>query len=228
MTEDAEGEELSAQIKQGAKHFSPDQTKSMELAKYCFSTGEWLKLFQSVTQTTRRIALRECGLLGSILNAFKRWNELGIDSRIQFHIIHYFERQISKLGREMIEMSGQHGDFAPHNVIVNHEQIIVFDFPNYTNGPIYSDVARFYASLLTYTKNPLYNSKKINNLLNLFIEGYRKETDFSCEIFDLFVICSMVNSLTREDALSGNTLFHKCYRRLVISFYLQWFREKCR
>jgi len=227
ITEDAEGEELSAQIKQRAKHFSLDQTKFMELATYCFSTGEWLKLFQSVTQLTRRIALRECGLMESILKAFKRWNKLGVNSPMQFQIIRYFEQQIAKLGSEMIEMSGQHGDFVPHNVIVNHERIIVFDFPQYRNGPIYYDVARFYSSLLPYAKNPLYNSKKINHLLNLFIEGYRKERDFSSEIFDLFVICGMVNSLTREDALSGNTFFHKCYRRRVISFYIQWFSEHC-
>ena len=228
ITEDAEGEKLSAQIKQRAKHFSPDQTKFIELAKCFFSTGEWLKLFQSVTQIPRRIALRECGLLESIPKAFKRWNELGINSRIQFQIIHYFEQQISKLGSEMIEMSGRHGDFAPHNIIVNHERIIVFDFPNYEDGPIYYDVARFYASLLTYTKNPLYSSKKINQLLNIFIEGYRKETDFSSEIFDLFVIYRMVYYLPREESLSVNTLFQKCYRRRVISFYLQWFREKCK
>lgn len=227
ITEDAEGEELSARIKQRAKHFAPDQTAFMELAKCCFYTGEWLKLFQSVTQTTRRIALRECGLMESVLNALKHWNELGINSRIQFRIIHYFEKQISKLGSEMIEMSGQHGDFAPHNVIVNHKRIIVFDFPHYKNGPIYSDVARFYSSLSTYSKNPLYNGKKINQLLHLFIEGYKKETDFSLEILSLFIICHTVASLSWEESLSGKTLFQKCYRKRVIAFYLQWIRENC-
>ena len=227
ITADVKGENLSDQIKQGAKHVFPDRTKYIELERYCLSAAEWLRIFQSLTKISRRIPLSECGLMESILKALQCWDTLGIDSGIQYHIIHYFERQISKLGSEMIEMSGQHGDFVPHNVIVNHERIIVFDFPQYKDGPIYYDVARFYASLLRYPNNPRYNSEKINQLLNIFIEGYKKETDFSCELFDIFVNYHMVNALPREESLSGKALLHKCYRKRVISCYLQWFREKC-
>ena len=226
ITEDAEGEELSDQIKHRARQVFPDQTKFMELAKYCYSTGEWLRIYQSVTKITQLTTLRECGLMESVLEALKHWDELGINSGIQFHIIHHFEQAISKLGCEMIEMGGQHGDFVPFNVIVSHDRIILCDFPCCRNGAIYHDVARFYSALLTFPKNPLYNSKKIEQLLNLFIEGYRKGIDFSYEIFNLFVIYHMVTSLHLEESLSGKTLFQKCYRRRVISFYFTMVQGK--
>jgi len=197
-----------------------------QLKRYCHSCGEWLQTFQNITDTHKTLKLREVGLIERITEDFRRWNLLSIKSKTQSRILNYLEEKIEEFGSEEIPIIGQHGDFIPFNVIAGNKQTIVLDFPYYRDGPVYEDLARFYAVLITMPKNIIYRYRDMKTLTEAFLEGYKRDkTGFSSEIFRLFLIKNMVNWLSWERSVITKGLVNGLISKRVIAYYMQWFKQ---
>ncbi len=225
VTEEAQGENLFNILKSHGRIFS-ERARFEQLREYCHSCGEWLGIFHIVTAQNRTKNLAELGLWDGTIEDFQRWKLLGIDNKIQMEILAYLEQQLATLGSKEVSISGQHGDFIPFNIIVKPGEVFVLDFPYYTEGTTYNDLARFCAVLITMPKNWLYRYDDMEKLKRTFLEGYSKQNvDFSYDIFRLFFIRNMTNWLSWEKSLIANSLLQKLISKRVISFYLDWFQQ---
>ena len=182
VTEEVKGENLFLLLKKRS-HLLASREEFGKLSKYCYNCGEWLSIFQSLTKTNRKKKLSEFRLLEKTVEDLERLGALGLNLKNQDQTLRYMEERLKKLGDVIIEISGQHGDFIPFNALVKLNKTAFLDFPYFTEGSVYHDLARFCTVLVTMSKNPIYRLKDMDELMTSFLDGFQQNSKLVHDIF---------------------------------------------
>ncbi|RMD99138.1 MAG: hypothetical protein D6814_06130 [Calditrichaeota bacterium] len=226
ITEEVEGDNLFVYLKKYA-HFLGRREQFKLLKHYCYISGGWLRAFEKVTLTNQRRRLDQLGLLDEAKRNLRRWDRIGIDQNLKARVWAFIHQQIEKYGAEELQISGQHGDFIPFNVIAKPNRVTVLDFPYFDHGTVYHDLARFCTVLLTMSKNPFYPPARKKELVKSIIEGYAEEGDFNARVFRLFLVLNMVDWITWEEWFQSSLGLKRLFSGWVMKFYEKWFRQAC-
>ena len=224
ITEEKTGANLY-DILQKQGHRLASRKRFQQLEKYCYRCGQWLHLFQALTQTGKTVALRDMQILQNALERFQRWENLNLKKSLLKRVQNDLQQRLNRLAQQPVLLSGQHGDFIPFNVIVNANEITLLDFPYYTVGTVYHDLARFCTVLITMAKKPLFSRRRMLRLVKAIIAGFAEKAKFDIDIFRIYLLYNMVDWVLWDEWLNNTETKNGFWQKKVQAFYENWFRN---
>lgn len=189
---------MSNVFKKKIKYFSPEQIeKVFYLNKHFFETSKKMAGFrmpEPLSFSANELTYEYIEGLGQTfsheLHSGKMWNPE------YFYKLGYY---LGKLHISMGDLSGKihlHGDFVPHNIVVNERGVIFFDFEppgtfddfdHFYYNRNYVDLTSFifFIFISHYFKKPwlFFTNKK--PFIDAFLEGYTEATEFMFSHDDL-------------------------------------------
>jgi len=208
------GETLQSVLRKKARLF-PSSTNMELLEKYCYSCGEWLKLFHGFTQKEPKEKLRVDEVIEYIDMRLMRLvsnSQIHFDEKLQRQVIDCVRKNLEAVKARDLLMTGQHSDFFPGNILVNAGKVVVSDFTMFSYGSIYQDFTYFYQHLDAMLTNPLYRRETVSRLQRSFLSGYGRDIDRWGPMFRIFQILQKVNSLCSSVAMRPTHLHMKVSR----------------
>ena len=196
VMKESQGRNLRDLIAEKARLY-PSKTTVHKLVEQCYRCGEWLRIFQGLTEQPIRDKLSVAHLIEDIDRRLKRL-EGGeqINRGWRSRILRYLEKQAALVGELDLGLCGVHADFSPSNVLVNGNEVIVLDFTMYRVGSVYHDLTYFHRYFENFLHKPIFRSGTIAALQDSFLKGYGKTVNPASPIFRLFkmrhVICHLV------------------------------------
>ncbi len=145
-----------------------------EMEDYCRSSGEWLKLFHHFTKKSN-VSNKEVfdWIKGEII-----WRIRLLKNK-KTTLVSFLEKVFNKMVDDLssacvdnVLVTGMHGDYAPHNIFVEHGLIRIIDFSEFKYGSNYCDVINFVSKLSQLKASPLYKNIHITRCQEAFIRGY--------------------------------------------------------
>ncbi|RMD91405.1 MAG: hypothetical protein D6813_07715 [Calditrichaeota bacterium] len=173
ITEECPGVNLHGLIEKNAKIYSIPFTLK-KLTQYMYQAGKLLKVFQEFYKEEEYYELPlliedvDIRLQKLVANPYANFTETD-----RKKILDFYNRHLEKASKIPIPMKYIHSDFAPSNILVNKENMILHDFHKVKTGPYLWDLTRFYHQLELFKYKPfLYSPKFISKLQSAFLEGY--------------------------------------------------------
>ncbi len=197
ITEESLGRDVWSIIREKAK-FYPSEITLQKLENICQACGKWLALFQQITKNP------DCDLykFDSIIELFdtylsrlERRQNITFPGKFREKIIDFCQQLVLSIPDEDRIVTEIHGDFAPVNILVHNDEIIVLDIETPKYGPIYWDVTYFHYHLSTLLDVPIYRPTTITRLQEAFMQGCEISLDPSKKVVTLCTIHNVIISL---------------------------------
>lgn len=228
IMKESQGRNLRDFIAKKAR-FYPRNTTINTLIEQSYRCGEWLRLFQSLTEKSIQGRLSLLKLIEDIDHRLRRLEDGKRISRDwRARILRYLEKEAALVQESDLGLCGVHADFSPSNVLVNGNEVIVLDFTMYRIGSVYHDLSYFHRYFENFLHKPIFRSGTIAALQDSFLKGYGETINPGSPIFKLFkmrhVICHFVGIVEPGDsALQARWLARRVVRR-----YQEWLSEVTR
>jgi tRNA A-37 threonylcarbamoyl transferase component Bud32 len=208
--------------------FYPRKDTLDQLAEYSFACGQWLTIFQAITEEKAQGKLQPRDVIKDIdLRLSKLVQKHGnfFNSQLRRQVLNYLERQASLVTDRDLRLCGVHGDFCPSNILIDGKEIIALDFEMFKVGSPYQDVTYYLRHLETFLQKPTFRPKTISILRQAFLSGYGKGIDATSPSFNVFklrhVICHLVDIL---DA-SGQPFHKRLFNNRIARRYIQRLKD---
>lgn len=225
VMKESRGRNLRDLIAKNAR-FYPSKVTIHKLLEQSYRCGEWLRIFQGLTEESIGDRLSLPDFIEDIDLRLRRLEEgewFGRGSRSR--ILRYLEKQATFVEESDLRLCGVHADFSPSNVLVNGNEVIVLDFTMYRIGSVYHDLTYFHRYFENFLHKPIFRPGTIAALQHSFLQGYGKTVSPASPIFKLFkmrhVICHFVGIVNP----SGSSLHERLLSRRVAQRYRKWLAE---
>ena len=207
----------------------PNKATMNKLVEQSHRCGEWLRLFQRLTEKSIQAKLSLPNLIDDIDRRLRRLEHgKRISSDWRARILRYLENEAALVQESDLTLCGVHADFSPSNVLVNDNEVIVLDFTMYRIGSVYHDLSYFHRYFENFLHKPIFRSRTIAALQDSFLKGYGKMVNPASPIFRIFkmrhVICHFVG--IAESKTSAPHV--RWFARRVARRYQEWFAEVTR
>ena len=197
------------------------------LPRWLAACGEWLALFQTVTEREgdpKPIYERvERDFLAELDECRRR----GLEPVLAAKALSRFEAGKGTALDGRHKLVGRHCDFAPYNVLVSEARVTVIDFEGLQDGVIYEDLCYF---LGMFEATPPYHLSRgtIRALGEEFLRGYSRRGEFDRGQFDFFMLAAMVKVMAHSPVLRPESAswLDSVKRRQRLGFYAEWFGKR--
>jgi len=223
ITKESLGTDVWSIIRQKAK-FYPVESNLQKLKWICWKCGKWLSIFQ---QITRRQDLEPFDFdpiihyLDSLLVKLVYHQKSHFSNEFRTKIINFCQQLIECVPESDRMVAGIHGDFAPVNILVHKDEIVVLDLELPKYGIIYWDSSYFYYHLSTLLEIPIYRPVTIAKLQDSFIKGFGTPLHQTKEAVLLCTIHNIIQSLLyltyhRQNVNWYRRLYDRiCYKKCI-------------
>jgi len=214
ITEAVNGENLAYLIARGVKYWSPLKLKKL-LKDRMYKVGNLLKTFQDFYGLSG-----SCDYNALIEDIDIRLKILVKNPRSHFtekerqKVLNFFYRNLSLIQHENLQLVYLHSDFAPSNILVNKDKLVLHDFSQLKIGHPYFDFTRFYHQLELYKYKHFHSSNYIRKLQDTFLEGYGYQKGTENIEFKFFLLR---NYFTHYKGIAKNT-----NEPFISRMYNQW------
>ena len=207
ITEECPGEPFMKLMSAGAR-FWPARGRRKALARYCYLSGKWLKIFQESTiKGDARLDPEELVQYIDVrLQKLVARSAIPFSEKLRSRILTYLEAKAVQVAAVDLGIAGVTGDFVPANVLVDRERVAVLDFGMFNYGSTFQDLAQYYQHIDFFRQKPVYSPAMISELQEAFLRGYDPNFDSSKVLFDVFRIRAIVNRLSATTVRKWPTL----------------------
>jgi len=224
VIEESPGQNFQKVLTTEARFYPKHQTLE-KLCSLCYHCGQWLRIFQNVTQAEVKEKFNLDWMIEYVDLRLKKLvdNPKALfDQERRKHVLRYFDLQRKYINGSDLSMCGVHADFCPGNMLVNDTEVIGIDFAMYQCGSIYHDITHFYHQLELLLMKPIFRPIVISKLQNSFLKGYDENFDKNNPMFKLFrvqhITCHFVGILGIENPPLHERLFNK----RIIKKHAKW------
>ena len=225
VMKESQGRNLRDLIAEKARLY-PSKTTVHQLVEQCYRCGEWLRIFQRLTEQPIRAKLSVAHLIEDIDRRLKRLESRAqISSVWRSRILRYLEKQAALVGESDLGLCGVHADFSPSNVLVNGNEVIVLDFTMYRVGSVYHDLTYFHRYFDNFLHKPIFRSATIAALQDSFLKGYGTTVNPASPIFRLFKMRHVICHLVGIVELPGSALHQRWFNKRVARRYRKWLAQ---
>jgi thiamine kinase-like enzyme len=225
VMKESRGRNLRDLITKNARLY-PSKATVHKLFEQSYRCGEWLRIFQGLTEKSiqDRLSLRD--LIEDIDRRLRRLEGAEELSRgWRYRILRYLEKQATLVKESDLGLCGVHADFSPSNVLVNGNEVIVLDFTMYRIGSVYHDLTYFHRYFENFLHKPIFRPGTITALQDSFLKGYGKTVSPASPIFRLFKLRHVICHLIGLVKLSGSARHERLFNRRVTRRYRQWLAD---
>jgi len=213
VTKEKEGLPLMKLIVGSAK--GKPCSKDLNLLKQaCYSIGHALRVFQKMPLIDTGRDELPSNLIAYIDLRLKLLSDSGfIKTSESLHVLHYIEKQLSKIDKTTLTLCGVHGDLSLGNVLISPEYVVFLDLGMYRKGTSYFDLAFFYQHLDDFRTNPFFLKSTIIQLQDAFLEGYQEDSIREKPLFLAYYVRNSVNQLLDLSRTNHLSLIKKIYQK---------------
>lgn len=233
VTEDFEGRNLQGLIKKNGSilnfRFKADKT----LSDYLYRCGEWLSIFQKVTQRDHYLKGEDLAILQSqsIKDDFSALRSMGAKENLLIEVEEYIQEHLDKIKRISCETVLHHANLGPWNALVGSDgEIVILDFEGASLGWPVQNLALFIIHLGALQINPFFKASELKQLKLSFLKGYKENTDFviSSEILDFFEARYMAYVIARDRNLFAerNKILKSIIIKRTVKYFENWFNQR--
>jgi hypothetical protein len=174
--------------------------------------GEWLRVFHDEQNSVLKPITPE-RVLESVLREFDRLPASPYDATLRSKVEKFCSRCLERTAVRELPIVPQHGDFLPHNIIVEGDKVFGLDF-NATrmDGDGLEDLSNFIAYLELFRKLPICSRRVIERWRASFLGGYG-QSGWDTPLLRVFVLRSML-------ALLHESIRYKTLARGLTSRYV--------
>ena len=196
IMEECPGEPFMRLMSAGAR-FWPAVERRKALARYCYLSGKWLKIFQESTiKGDARLDPEELVQYIDVrLQKLVARSAIPFSEKLRSRILTFLEAKGPGAAAELA-IAGVTGDFVPANVLVDRDRVAVLDFGMFNYGSTFQDLAQYYQHIDFFRQKPVYSPAIISDLQETFLRGYDSNFDSNKVLFDVFRIRAIVNRLS--------------------------------
>lgn len=199
-----------------------------DIVDLCRLSGMWLSRFQTATALPRsHVNIDELQHYCEIrLDAMLRTPNPPIDNRFKSRFLSH----LGEVGHSILPddntISLRHNDFAPHNIIADHDSISVLDFTMCDAGETFYDIAAFWERLESFKSDPLHSSRKMRELQAAFLAGFGETIDMDSPGMRLgrskFHLTQLVSSFDKHSSHP----YHRWQERRNLGRTVSWLEEE--
>ena len=228
VMKESRGRNLRDLIAQNARLY-PSKATVDKLIEQSYRCGEWLRIFQGLTEESIQDRLSLPALIEDIDRRLRRLEDgEGLSQGCRSSVLRYLEKQATLVKESDLGLCGVHADFSPSNILVNGNEVIVLDFTMYRIGSVYHDLTYFHRYFENFLHKPIFRPGTINALQESFLNGYGKTVGPASPIFRLFKMRHVICHLIGIVKLSGSSLDERLFNRRVARRYRKWLAEVTR
>jgi Phosphotransferase enzyme family len=133
--------------------------------------GEWLRVFHDEENSVLRPVTPE-SVLAAVLREFDRLPTPPYDATLRSKVEKFCFRSLERTTVRELPIVPQHGDFLPHNIIVDGEKVFGLDFNSTRLDAGLQDLSNFIAYLELFRKLPICSRRAIERWRASFLGGY--------------------------------------------------------
>jgi hypothetical protein len=225
VMKESRGRNLRDLIAKNARLY-PNKATVHKLVEQSYRCGEWLRIFQGLTEESIQDRLSLPDLIEDIDRRLRRLEDgEGLNRGWRSRILRYLEKQATLVKESDLGLCGVHADFSPSNVLVNDHEVIVLDFTMYRIGSVYHDLTYFHRYFENFLHKPIFRPGTITALQDSFLNGYDKMVSPASPIFRLFKMRHVICHLIGIVKLSGSAMHERLFSRRVARRYRKWLAE---
>ena len=198
VTEHSAGEALSAYVKRRSNYISSLVKNNDDIKHNFYMCGKMLSILHE-----QQLPESQCYTweqLFEYIDIRLKWllKDWGLDTAFYKRMLAYFESKKSELSDVRLVRVKTHGDYAPYNVLVSNNDLVMFDpsvgqyygsLDNYCSQ--YEDIVHFYK----WSQNmfsPFVSRRTRSELVSRFIDGYNDNSELNVETtspaFEVFMV----------------------------------------
>lgn len=191
--------------------------------------GNWLKSFQNFTIKDRvegTTAYEQVIARGKHrLKLIEEQQENIIPDNFRATVENFFQKQLTSVQGQEIQLYGRHGDYTPLNAIMGPDGITVIDFLGFDYEPPEVDIFKVLIFLENESLSFTSSKSRVRGLKNAFLDGYGdlngipKSGQLICEAMQRIV--SIWGHLSTQKHL----LHHRLESYRIIKRHLSWFSK---
>ena len=234
ITEHTDGERLSSRIKRRLNRLSALLGEDERVRRDCYMCGKWLALLHTYELPSNlQYNLEE--LIEYIDVRLKRLaDRSGLERDFCGRVLAYLLHILSMVPPEERVRVKTHGDYAPYNIMVSGDELVVFDpsvgsyfgrLGNYCSR--YEDIVHFY-NFLRGMSSQIVGSRTRTVLVSSFLEGYndnsRSAVDESSPAFKAFLVKYKLLEVLETRSSMMRRLIGEKER---VRGFMRWFERTC-
>ena len=173
--------------------------------------GEWLRVFHDEQNSVLRPVTPEA-VLEMVLREFDRLPAPPYDARLRSKVEKFCSRSLEQTTVRELPVVPQHGDFLPHNIIVDGDKVFGLDFNATRLDAGVEDLSNFVAYLELFRKLPICSRRAVERWQASFLGGYG-QSGWDRPLLRVFVLRKML-------ALLHESIRYKTLARGLISRYV--------
>jgi aminoglycoside phosphotransferase (APT) family kinase protein len=225
VTEEATGEPFHMALERSAV-WQPAQDSLKQLIQLARGIGTWLRHFQAVDRTNRRVSLDDMReYLDFRLRRLVANPKAAFSEQRRSAVLSYFDARRQDVETADLTEVLVHGDLCPSNILVDGQRVIVIDFAMACRGGVYFDVARLFTQLDFLTAKPKFRPHVVAQLQAALLEGFDPALHPSNALFQLYelqhVICHVANL-----SLNPAPPVARLYNLYQLHRHRRWLRQR--
>lgn len=230
ITQESLGTDVWSIVREKSK-FYPSNPELRVLEKYCYACGKWLALFQQITKEPEQPQFEFNSMIERFdlyLSRLVNHRNIPFPEALRKRIINFCQHLALSLPEEDRIVAGIHGDFAPVNILIHHNEVTVLDIEAPKYGLLYWDATYFHSHLRTLLENPIYRPATVVKLQEAFAQGFGRSLDPTKKVIVLCEIHNVIQSLlylaTHRNEVNW---YRKIYDSMRYKKYVQWLQKTC-
>lgn len=173
--------------------------------------GQWLRVFHDEQNSVLRPVTPET-VLESVLREFDRLPAPPYGATLRSNVEKFCSRSLERTTVRELPTVPQHGDFLPHNIIVDGDKVFGLDFNATRLDAGVEDLSNFVAYLELFRKLPICSRRAVERWQSSFLGGYGP-SGWDRPLLRVFVLRNML-------ALLHESIRYKTLARGLISRYV--------
>jgi hypothetical protein len=222
VTEETPGATLLARLERDAAGFPSEETLG-RLDVILSRTGQWLRAFQSMPMQPGATSEGLADYIDVRLRRLVNLPAAKVTADDRSAILEHVNRLDASVRNDC--RVAVHADFAPGNVLVAGDRVVVLDFAMAATGDPLLDIARLYMQVDLLRLKPQFRARTIRRALSNLLRGYDPTLDSATPAFRLQLLRHHVNHLNTLAA--GTARFpSSAYNAYVRRFHRRWMAEE--
>lgn len=192
------------------------------ICRMAHNIGLWLRRFHQATRQPD-ILLSASAFEREMSLQLDRCKDRGLEARAADAMLEAASNSIRPMEALALPAAARHGDFTIRNILLDDEQIRVFDFENFAESDtVYEDVGKFVAYITLLRGRPGYSRRALGSVRELFLKGYGGT--LQSNLVDLFAMKAATRMLAHRGM--NRAWLVAFVDRLYVRNFLSLYREK--